>query len=112
MHELPGDVERAGLPVTRSFEVDEMNQRSRRNRQPVEDLVDRSVDRHRTEIAARQSDHPAAENVERGQDESCCLLPVAGEHTHRIVSTNFRKTFKPAVDDFSGWNWTPKTFPL
>ena len=121
VHEPAHDVERARLSVTRSVEVDDMDQRSGRDFEAFHDFVDRAVDGHRAEIAAREAHDAAAENVERGEDEverrpSSAVArgraTLHGIRRHRIFSTKLRSTFKPAVEDFSGWNCTPKTLPL
>src|SRR6185436_14876691 len=91
------DLRRDRSAAARAFEVDHVQARSVVDAEIEQDVLRIAVDGHLPEVAASQADHFAFEKIDRR------------DHVHAM---KFLNTSRPAPDDFSGWNWTPKTRPF
>jgi hypothetical protein len=64
------------------------------------------VDGLGAEVALAQADGLAAADVDRGVEDHA----VAGVPTRSQAALKLASSLSPCREDFSGWNWTPKTF--
>src|SRR5207302_10881654 len=98
----------------RGLEVDDVQARAARDVERVEHRLRIAVCRNQGEVALLEAHGVALQQVERGNHvEFVRRWPLAvGRGGHDGNSRKFRRTRSPAIDDFSGWNCTPKTRPF
>ena len=63
------------------------------------------VDVHFRPVTAREAYHFASDEIDGGKQDHGPSYPYT-------IRTKFESILRPAVEDFSGWNWTAKTLSL
>jgi len=86
-----------GATAARALQIDNMQTRASFDIQRVEHLFRRTIAGNPGELASRQPHGVSLEHVDRR------------DHVHWM---KFLKRRRPATDDFSGWNCTPKILSL
>ena len=97
LRQPPDHVNFGRLAAARALEVDDVQPRAARHVERVEHRLGVAVRRDPREVAVLQPDSVALQQVDRR------------DHVHATKSLS---TCRPAFDDFSGWNCTPKTRPF
>src|SRR5207248_5619212 len=96
-----------GPPAPGSVEVDDV-QSPGTLRDPALGRVERIgvVDRLLLEGTPRKAHRLALEDVDRGQEDHAAAGCAAASLQ---TATKLASIRRPCAEDFSGWNWTPKT---